>query len=380
MKFPRFILATLAAAVILSGVTHGADAPVRIRDLKPEAKKPVEPEAKTAKPAVEKPKNVAPAKPKHHTLRGGEVPVTLPIGRVKTAPSSASLRDGESIIGRTIRVRFNDATGFWAATCLPETKQRTYPQMRLLPCRLLEALQPMAKKEPKTLFNITGELCIHNKKVYLLLRRVTVLDEQTPSMRPATPKPATPAKPAPAAAKPTSAKPTPKPIVTKPEDATPAKPAPPKSASGATDNLIRGMLDQAAPGKAVLTAPAKARTKEENISPVAPAGKTPEVERNSILVNRLVRVIAVKRTIAERRSNKPTQPLNYELQFVGDNTLREPPMRILPNSKLAEALKLTSGLGRTRWKLHVSGEITSYQSKRFVLLRKVTPYRDMNQF
>ena len=171
MKFPKFILATLAAAVLLGGVARGADAPVRIRDLKPEAKKPAEPEAETTKPAVAEPAPQPPAKPKHHTLRGGEVPVTLPIGQVKTAPESASLRDGESVIGRTIRVRFNDATGFWTATFLPENKQRNYPLMRLLPCRLLEALQPIATKTPKTIFNITGEICVHDKKAYLLLRK-----------------------------------------------------------------------------------------------------------------------------------------------------------------------------------------------------------------
>ncbi len=383
MKFPKFILAALLASGLLNVAPCCAEGPIRIRDLKPKVEKPAEAETETTKPAAtptEKPTPQTPAKPKHHTLRGGEVPVTLPIGQVKTAPASASLRDGESIIGRSIRVRFNQASGFWTATVLPEAKQRTYPLMRLLPCRLLEALQPLASKTPNTIFNITGEICLHEKTTYLLLRRAVVLDTQTPAIRPATPKPATPISTNPAATKPPS-KPSPKPIIAKP--ATPApdapKPAAP-SAGGATDALIRGMLDQAAPGKAVLTAPAKPRTQEENVSPVAPAGKTPEVERTAMLVNRLVRVVRVRRTLAERKTGAAKQPFDYELQFIGDNTLREPPMRILPNSKLAEAIKLTSSLGRTRWKLHISGEVTSYQSKRYVLLRKVTPYRDMSQF
>ncbi|MBT3279454.1 MAG: hypothetical protein HN370_08800 [Phycisphaerales bacterium] len=375
MKLPQFILLAAVSALLLIAANGKAEGPVRLRDLKPKDTPPAKDENETAAPDATAKKSDTPKTPaKRYTLRDDVPSVIQPTGQVKTAANSSLLRDGEPIISRTIRVRYNDAAGLWMATVLPAPKQRTYPLLSLLPCRLLEALEPVAKKTPDAQFDITGEICVHEKKSYLLLRRATLLDPAMPKVAPA--KPAAPVAPKPDPKKPVSDKPAPKSLTVEPATLPATKSA---EASSDTDDLIKGMLTEAAPGKAILTPSAKARTKEENTSPVAPTSKAPAAT-SSILVDRIARVIRVRRSLADQKAGKKPEPFEYELRFVGDNTLREPPMRILPNSKLAEAIKLTTPLGRTRWKLHVSGEVTSYQTRRYVLLRKVMPSRDMGQF
>jgi hypothetical protein len=57
--------------------------------------------------------------------------------------------------------------------------------------------------------------------------------------------------------------------------------------------------------------------------------------------------------------------------FVSDNTLREAPMRLLPNRLL----------GRTPTGEHsLSGEVFIYRGRGYLLLRKAVRHFDMNQF
>jgi hypothetical protein len=61
--------------------------------------------------------------------------------------------------------------------------------------------------------------------------------------------------------------------------------------------------------------------------------------------------------------------------FVGDNTLREPPMRLLPCRLLEMAEAAGSG---QFWR--VSGEVTRYKGRHYLLIRKLIRLRDMGQF
>ena len=60
-------------------------------------------------------------------------------------------------------------------------------------------------------------------------------------------------------------------------------------------------------------------------------------------------------------------------RFESDNTLADEPIRLLP-CKLLQKAKRRGG------RLRISGEITRYQGRRYLLLRKVLPERRMGQF
>ena len=65
--------------------------------------------------------------------------------------------------------------------------------------------------------------------------------------------------------------------------------------------------------------------------------------------------------------------------FEGDNTLREAPVRLLPCALLERAEGAAGAVPLTGTRFRVSGEITTYKGRRYLLLRKLLPERDMGQ-
>ena len=70
----------------------------------------------------------------------------------------------------------------------------------------------------------------------------------------------------------------------------------------------------------------------------------------------------------------------WEAHFQSDNTLREPPLRIHPSLMLVRAQSLSRAMGLADLKLRISGQITYYRGRRFLLLRKLLKQRNMGQF
>jgi hypothetical protein len=90
------------------------------------------------------------------------------------------------------------------------------------------------------------------------------------------------------------------------------------------------------------------------------------------------------------------------VRFYADNTLQEPPLRLLPCTELERATKAASGANApaankpasgvntaannmaagsptTTKKFRISGELSEYKGRRYLLLRKVQVERDMGQ-
>jgi len=63
----------------------------------------------------------------------------------------------------------------------------------------------------------------------------------------------------------------------------------------------------------------------------------------------------------------------WEVRFEADNSLGEPPLRVLPGRFLQVAQKLGG-------KLRITGEMTHYKGQSYILLRKVLRERQLGQF
>ena len=102
---------------------------------------------------------------------------------------------------------------------------------------------------------------------------------------------------------------------------------------------------------------------------VAPTDARPlDLPPTMMIVDRLIRI-------------QPSRVDGWlEARFIGDNRLTEPPMRLLPSARLGEAEKwLEQAHGQTI-RLRLSGEITEFRGRRYLLLRSVIPERQMGQF
>lgn len=277
-----------------------------------------------------------------------EVPVIPPItgGRDGQASSRQPLPDdGRHLLGRKARLRFDRAEQWWIAEFLPEPGKGREVDRRLLPCRLLASCVKIARDEPDRVFRLSGLNTTDAKNAYLLLRRVEVLEtEPEPSAEPA-------------ATTPPETQPQPK-----------TRPAidPGELRGDATQMLMAEMLDDQR-GRAVTVAPTPTRSQDENVDSVAPAGFLPEPGERTAVVDRVVRIVYDADTKW------------FEARFIGDNTLRDPPLRLLPSQKLLEALRMKYRPGRRHAKFRVTGEVTFYRGQRYLLLQKVHYERDMNQ-
>ena len=298
------------------------------------------------------------------------MPVTAPLGgspaRIQRARGLPE--DGAVVVSRvgSVAPEEKPALGrIWQrVTFEPALKKATLIPRRLLPCQLLEAMEEEQKKKPNVRFRLSGETTVFGKHAYFLPRRVLVIETDAPPQ----PTPSEGKKTTPSEGK----KPTPAEKKAATSDAkkttTPAeeKPSAADSRTVGTDELIGGLLDDL-PGRAKTIETPPARTADENKSDYAPITGAPEPGKGTAVINRLIRL-------------SPRKGGGYEARFVGDNTLRDPPMEILPNIQLTRAIWYSTRIGKARRKLQVSGEVTYYRGKRYLLIRKLIPYRDMGQF
>lgn len=246
--------------------------------------------------------------------------------------------EGQAVAGRIGRIEKVNASGAYLVT-FENNRTLPYESPRLLlPCRLLEELETHLEANPDARYRLSGETTRDGKHSYLLLQRVAIVDEGVTDVEPVAP----------------------------PVDPTATPDTQP--AGDETAGLIAQML-QDRPGTAVKITPSPHRKADENVASVAPAGKTPFTPgKQDLVVDRIIRVI-----------REPGSEW-WMARFESDNTLREPPLRILPGLRL-EWIKMTMAeSGKTDMLLRISGEITYYKGSRFLMLRKVLRQRDMDEF
>ena len=377
-----FVFAFGAGVLFCAAVRGNAAAdsgPVRLENLrKSDVKKPTtQPATQPAAPAVEetKPANTSEApvqadprkdfniteKEIARRLREEPiVPVTPNKGWRRRGKRAKPLPpEGTAVVNHPCRIA-REKDSEWLVVTFENSRDRPWQSpRRLLQCRLLERIEDILTKDPNTRFRISGETTIDLKHAYLLLQQVSVVeDDETDEPRTGM----------------TGQK-----NLSPDEKARAAKGSAP-SAGGTDGNSedqptpdstgdLRKALLKDDPGRAVRVAPAPERTKTENIKSVAPAGKSPFSHgKKELVVDRIVRII------------KSQDGDWWEAHFQSDNTLREPPLRIHPSLMLVRAQSLSRAMGLADLKLRISGQITYYRGRRFLLLRKLLKQRNMGQF
>jgi len=258
----------------------------------------------------------------------------MPSKKAQASPSDLP------IVDRRCRMRVDPENGWAILEFENASGLATLGPHRILPCRRLERLEQLAAKDPAVVFRVSGEVAIFQRQAYILPRTLAV-DSPLANAQ------ASPATLSPSAA----------------TGKTAAKPVADEPASDANASSSEGVmraLTRNRPAKPVLMAAGGAELIPETQS-VAPLPEASAAsERTAMVVARVVRAF------------RGSDPAWWEARFESDNTLLDRPMRLLP-CRLLERAQKTPG------RLNVTGEITYYKGRAYLLLRKLLPERDMGQ-
>ncbi len=279
-----------------------------------------------------------------------DVPLTPPTG---VAPRKAPVVlpvEGSMVVDRQARLAYEGKDGWFVLRFLPEPERTDEAPRRALPNQLLEQMEAQVARSPAVRFRVSGETTVYDGHAYLLLTKATVLPA------------------APAAAHGPSSKPaSPPPKGGSGSGAPTSRPATGGGAEPTSNDILQELLKDKA-GRPVPVVPVRPRPAEA--PSVAPgAGKPLPADRGGMVVDRLVRI-------------RP-EPVGSWCAacFEADNTLQEPPIRVLPCGFLAKARRLaeTRGIGGERV-LRISGLVTHYKRRRYILIRKLLIERRLGRF
>ena len=300
--------------------------------------------ASAQRPAADPPAASAPAasRPADTAMRilptGDEgVPVIAPslIRASEPARSPNLIGEGQMLIDHPGSLA-RDPTGKWWTVKHPRTGV-----LHLLPCELLGTVENIYAERPSAKFALSGRVYRYYDDYFLLLRRATEVGERP--VRPPPPRPRT--KPA---------------VTSRPAASAPAATTRPTTPGASAADVAR--LLARPPSKPIVPVAAPIVPWAEGPS-VPPAAEPVKPGPGRIIIHRLTRL-------------RPPDSKGgwFKLAFESDNTLREPPMRVLPNLQL-ERLEPATGV-----LFYVSGEIYAYQGTNYVLLRAISRRRPMDRF
>jgi len=272
------------------------------------------------------------------------VPATRGRGAGKAGAKAAALpADGSALNALVCQLAGPDGPGWHVVRFEPVEGKAALSPRRVLPCRLLERMEALARKKPATRFRIWGENAVYRDRLYILPLAVTVVRAADPAL------PADPAR---------AAEPTP--------PADPKKTDPKKGGPASIDDVAAELL-KGKPERAVVVPDKPGGPPDKLPDSVAPGTKTPVgPDRGEIVIDRLVRIEA----LAEKSRTW------LAARFEADNVLSEPPLRLLP----CRMLTLAEALARGGRKVRVTGRTTLYKGKRYLLLRKALRQRRLGRF
>lgn len=271
--------------------------------------------------------------------RPQDVPVTAPRDSNPTEPQAKLPVDRSRVVERPARLERSGRTGWYMIRFL-DTGPDESPMRYVLFSQYLEQIEPLANKN--VTLQVSGETTVYKKWAFLLLTSPPILVRQ-----PIAPEP-----------------------VSRPVEASAATTtAPASKASGAED--IRKMLLSGAAQQRPLPVPPS--PKIEAVKPVpsvapVPASRILDYGPPEIVADRVIRLVPEK-----------TEGW-LEARFESDNTLQQPPLRLLPCRQLEEAERIAADTKVHAARFLVSGRITQYKGKRYLLLSKLLRVRDMDQF
>ena len=258
------------------------------------------------------------------------------------------------ITDRRCRLTKENRTGWFV---LRFEKTASAPQespRRVLPCGWLEDMESRAAEDPDIVFVLTGETTVFGRNCFILPSAVGFFPGVRPRSRPSN--------------KQTTSKPAAKKSTSVPTSSSAPSSRPSVGDTRSDPSAIADRLLSMKPSKPVLRKP-NALRRLDTAPSVAPLRAKPlPPSRPSMVVDRLAHILAV-----------PADKW-WEARFLSDNTLREEPLRLLPNKMLERAIRLAGRNSDNPRTLRISGLITLYKGRRYLLLRKVLRKRDMGQF
>ena len=133
------------------------------------------------------------------------------------------------------------------------------------------------------------------------------------------------------------------------------------------EQVLQDLLEESAPRPMIITPDISGEVSVPIVEPVDPKAKLPlTVREGDVVINRMGRL---------GKDTKGTLLFVYEADATD---LSEPPLILLPCLKL-EQMELLAAK-KPNVKFMVTGEVTVYHGKGYLLLRKVMLHRDLGQF
>lgn len=338
-------VATAAIMIAASAVAGwaGDDSPIKV----------IRPQASTSAAEFDIERIFAQRKP---------VPVT-PSGSLRpTRPVKLDLpQENTAVLNRRCTIQKDQASNWYVLHFVDA--QAGDVDRWALPCEYLEIMEKHVEERPGTVFLVSGESHVYKDKPFLLLRKVVV----EPAPQPRTSRTTTASAPAATAAA---------------AAATPDK----ERADVSPDALMEELLKQKL-GQPILL-PVDPPTDVAAPKSVAPVGKEITAAPARQIIDKVARIVQ-------------TDDTWWTAKFETDNTLQEPPLRVVPCTLLSMAERAIDGddsaaARRTSNKtervvrqmqerggavrFRISGEVLTYKGKQFLLLRKVIKERNLGQF
>jgi hypothetical protein len=275
-----------------------------------------------------------------------DVPVTGEDPTEGQAPPLA--RDGSFIQNRKCRLYRHPDTNWLLLRFLPDDAGRAPSDCWVLPGSLLEEMEKTASVQPDAIFRVSGESKTYQRRAFIYLGKVGVESEFDPlegTTREDT-----------AGDVEVEVEPDPEDVRTVEE--------------GSSDAVMAELLDDRPSIPVVQPHPSAPgdRDQEEGVAPEIEEQDVAHPGRGQSVVDRTVILL-------------PTAEGKWtEVVFESDNHGQEPPLRALPCGELAKAERINSDRPHESVRFKVSGVITEYKGKRYLLIRKALERRDMDEF
>ena len=348
--YMRLLLAILtAAAFTWSAVAQTTTAPVSPRTgafaldgaTRPVVVQPSPMASPVPQPAATGPANPAISIDQPEAL-DGNVPITPPreVG-VKIRRSAVYLLPS-FIVQDRVTVIERDLTDKW--WIIPDANAGN---IYVLPCEYLDTIEDMMTGSPGMTFSLSGEAHPFRGKYYLLLNKVLLVSRGEKAAAP----------------------PPPPPPIVRPPVATEAAPTSRPSAAragGASAEDVASELFRNPAGRPVVP-PNTPGIPDQPAPSVAPVRAAIKPETRNTVAGRLVRV-------------QPQDEDWFQISFESDNTLQEPPLRVLPSETLERLTRLAADKPLGGAVFEISGEIYRYRGVQYLMLRTVRAKREMDQF
>ena len=291
---------------------------------------------------------------------------SVPVTRAENArpdPAHNPLpHEGKQTVRRRARLDRNVSTGWSMLNFENEPGADKLPVGWVLPSRLLERIEQMAASDSKIVFEVSCDNTIYDGRCFVMLRNVRIArssaDPLPDPVRPlAVVEPAPPVKEAPATSP-----------ATQPGAAiavTPAtKPGPAPFTGPSASDVLRGLLKDRR-GTPVIVEDRQA-TAGERPMVAGPSRAEPSVvvleHANKMVVNRRAQLISTGNGAWK------------EIRFYDDNNLQLPPLTVLPSAMLKKAEANQDS------DLAITGEITVYRGRQFIVLHSVEPILPLGRF